>query len=102
VCYVVRLSSLSKVKKPLFFFLFHQGGERCVFAVFFAPIPEKGISDLIAHSSIIQVLTVGVPAGIVIMLVDEVNSYTQFWIFSSIENNGRLLNKEIDEESDKI
>ena len=30
----------------------------CVFAVFFAPIPEKGISDFIAHGSIIRVLTV--------------------------------------------
>jgi len=26
--------------------------------VFFAPIPEKGISDFIAHGSIIQVFTV--------------------------------------------
>ena len=26
--------------------------------MFFAPIPEKGISDFIAHGSIIQVLTV--------------------------------------------
>jgi len=58
VCYVVGLSSLSKVKKFLFFFLSQQGGEGCVFAVFFAPIPEKGISDFIAHGSIIQVFTV--------------------------------------------
>jgi len=58
VCYVVGLSSLSKVKKFLFFFLSQQGGRGCVFAVFFAPIPEKGISDFIAHGSIIQVLTV--------------------------------------------
>jgi len=42
----------------LFFFLSQQGGRGCVFAVFFAPIPEKGISDFIAHGSIIQVLTV--------------------------------------------
>ena len=58
MCYVVGLSSLSKVKKFLFFFLSQQGEGGCVFAVFFAPIPEKGISDFIAHGSIIQVLTV--------------------------------------------
>ena len=58
MCYVVGLSSLSKVKKFLFFFLSQQGGRGCVFAVFFAPIPEKGISDFIAHGSIIQVHTV--------------------------------------------
>ena len=28
--------------------------------MFFAPIPEKGISDFIAHGSIIQVFTVAV------------------------------------------
>ena len=43
--YAVRLSSLSKVKK---FFLFFRGGERGrVFAVLFAPFPEKGILDYI-------------------------------------------------------
>ena len=56
--YVVGLSSLNKVKKLLFFFLSEQGGGGCVFAVFFAPIPEKGISDFIVHGSIIQVFTV--------------------------------------------
>ena len=55
--YVVQLSSLSKVKKFLFFSV-SAGGKGCVFAVFFAPIPEKGISDFIAHGSIIQVFTV--------------------------------------------
>ena len=34
------------------------GGKGCAFAVFFAPIPEKGISNFIAHGSIIQVFTV--------------------------------------------
>ena len=58
MCYVVGLSSLSKVKKFLFFFLSQQGEGGCVVAVFFAPIPEKGILDFIAHGSIIQVLTV--------------------------------------------
>ena len=58
MCYAVGLSSLSKVKKFLLFFLSQQGEGGCVFAVFFAPIPEKGISDSIAHGSIIQVLTV--------------------------------------------
>ena len=57
MCYVVGLSSLSKVKKFLFFSV-SAGGKGCVFAVFFAPIPEKGISDFIAHGSIIQVFTV--------------------------------------------
>ena len=40
------------------FFLSQQGGEGCVFAVFFAPIPEKEILDFIAHGSIIRVFTV--------------------------------------------
>jgi len=39
-------------------------GERgCVFAVFFAPFPEKGILDLIVHGSIIRVLTVWASGG---------------------------------------
>ena len=42
----------------IFFFLSQQEEGGCVFAVFFAPIPEKEISDFIAHGSIIQVLTV--------------------------------------------
>ena len=52
--YVVGLSSLSKVKNYfILFFLSRRGGERvCVFAVFFAPIPEKGIPDCIAHGPI--------------------------------------------------
>jgi len=58
VCHVVGLSSLGKVKKFLFFFLSQQGGRGCVFAVFFAPIPEKGILDFTAHGSIIRVFTV--------------------------------------------
>jgi len=39
-------------------FLSQQGRRGCVFAVFFTPIPEKGISDFIAHGSIIRVFTV--------------------------------------------
>ena len=57
MCYVVELSSFSKVKKFLFF-LSKQEEKSCVFAVFFVPIPEKGISDFIAHGSIVQVFTV--------------------------------------------
>ena len=46
--------------KKLLLFLFpsQQGGGGCVFGVFFAPIPEKGISDFIAPASIIQVFPV--------------------------------------------
>jgi len=58
MCYVVGLSSLSKVKKFLFFFLSREGERGCVFAVFFSPVPEKEILDFIAHGSIIQVFTV--------------------------------------------
>jgi len=57
VCYVVGLSSPSKVKK-FFFFSVPEGGRGRVFAVFFAPFPEKGILDFIAHRPIIQVFTV--------------------------------------------
>ena len=46
------------VKKFLFFFLSERGGMGRVFAVFFAPYPEKGIPDYIAHRPIIQVFTV--------------------------------------------
>ena len=57
VCYVVGLSSLA-VRPSNFLFLFCLGGgERgSVFAVFFAPFPEKGILNHIAHGPIIQVL----------------------------------------------
>jgi len=48
---------LSKVKKK-FLFLSEQGERGRVFAVFFAPIPEKGISDFIAQGSIIRDFTV--------------------------------------------
>jgi len=57
VCYVVGLSSPSEVKKFLFF-LSRRGERGRVFAVFFAPFPEKGILDFIAHRPIIQVFTV--------------------------------------------
>ena len=36
-----------------------------IFAVFLAPIPEEGISDYIAHSPIIRVLTVWFPPKLV-------------------------------------
>jgi len=58
VCHVVGLSSLSKVKKILFFFLPRKGERDCVFAVFFASVPEKEILDFIAHGSLIRVFTV--------------------------------------------
>jgi len=58
VCYVVGLSSPSKVKKFCFFFPSRRGEGGRVFAVFFAPFPEKGILDFIAHRPIIQVFTV--------------------------------------------
>ena len=47
-----------RLRKKKFFFQSQQGGRGCVFAVFFAPIPEKGISGFIAHGSIIRVPTV--------------------------------------------
>ena len=56
LCYVVGLSSLSKVKN-CFLFLSWKGGY--VFAAFFAPVPEKEVLDFIAHGWIIQVLPVG-------------------------------------------
>ena len=56
MCYVVGLSSLSKVK--IFFFLSRRGERGCAFAVFFAPFLEKGILDYIAHRPIIQIFTV--------------------------------------------
>ena len=40
------------------FFLSRRGERGRVFAVFFAPFPEKGILDYIAHHPIIQVFTV--------------------------------------------
>jgi len=42
----------------IFFFLSQRGERGRVFAVFFAPFPEKGIPDYIAHRPIIQVFTV--------------------------------------------
>ena len=38
-------------------FWFFLGGRGCVLAVFFTPVPEKGILNLIAHGSIIRVFT---------------------------------------------
>ena len=58
MCYVVGISSLSKDKNFLFFFLSRKGERGCVFAAFLALVPEKEILDFIAHSSIIQVFTV--------------------------------------------
>ena len=48
------------VRSGNFCFFSVSAGGSCVFAVFFAPIPEKGISDLIAHGSIIWDFTVSV------------------------------------------
>ena len=51
--YVVGLSSRSRVKKfNLFNFSFSEEGKGCVFAVFFAHVPEKEILDFIARGSI--------------------------------------------------
>ena len=58
MCYVVGLSSRSMVNNFLFLFLSRRGERGCVFAVSFAPSPEKGILDYIAHRPIIQVFTV--------------------------------------------
>ena len=59
MCYVVGLSSLSKVKKSLLFSLSRRGGERGgVFGAFFTSFLEKGILDFIAHHQIIQVFMV--------------------------------------------
>jgi len=46
------------VKKSLFFFCLRRGERGRVFAVFFAPFPEKGILAYISHRPIIQVFTV--------------------------------------------
>ena len=53
---------LSVKPRNFCFFLSQQGGRGCVFAVFFAPIPEQGIPDFIAHGSIIRVLRYCHPA----------------------------------------
>ena len=57
MCYVVGLSTLSKVKKSLFFSV-SEVERGCVFAMFFAPIPEKEILNFIVHGLIIRVSTV--------------------------------------------
>ncbi|RPA92279.1 hypothetical protein L873DRAFT_203287 [Choiromyces venosus 120613-1] len=49
VCYVVWLSSLSKVKKSLVFFPVSEGGKGQYFWGVFAPFPEKEILDCIAQ-----------------------------------------------------
>lgn len=48
VCYVVRLSFLSKVTRNFLFFLSQQGEKSCVFAVSFVTL-EEGISDFITR-----------------------------------------------------
>ena len=57
MCYVVELSPPSKVKKFVFSRLSTEKGAH-VFAVFFAPIPGKEISDFIAQGLISQIFTV--------------------------------------------
>ena len=54
--HVVELSS--QQGQEIFVFFLSQQKESCVFAVFFAPIAEKGIPNFIAHGSIIQVFMV--------------------------------------------
>ena len=46
------------VRSRIIIFLSQQGERGCVFAVFFAPIPEKGILDFIAQGSIFWDFTV--------------------------------------------
>ena len=41
-----------------FFFLSREGERGCVFAVFLAPFPEKGILDFTAHGSTVPVFTI--------------------------------------------
>jgi len=56
---LVGLSSLSNVKKFfIFIFSLGGGGKGPRFWSVFAPFPEKGILDYIAHRPITQVLTV--------------------------------------------
>ena len=55
VYHIVGLSSPSKVRKLFYFFLSRR---RPCFCCVFAPFPEKGILDFIAHRPIIQVFTV--------------------------------------------
>ena len=57
MCYVVELSSLSKV----IIFLSPKGERGCVFAVLLAFFPEKGILGFIAQGSIIRVLRCHIP-----------------------------------------
>ena len=52
------LSVRSRKKKKI-----QQGERGCVFAVFFARIPEKRIVDFIAHGSIIQGFTIAWSGG---------------------------------------
>ena len=55
MCYVIGISSLSEIIKNNFYlFLSRKGEAGCVFAVFFAPVPEKGILDFIAHCSLFE------------------------------------------------
>ena len=57
MCCVVELCLSLWGRETFVFFSVSAGGGGCVFAVFSAPIPEKGISDFIAHGSILQVFT---------------------------------------------
>jgi len=45
--------------RNLFFFSVSEGGKGPCFCCVFAPFPEKGILDFIAHRPIIQVFIVG-------------------------------------------
>ena len=58
--------------------------------------------SVVTRENLQAVIGIGVPAGIAIMLVDEVNSYKRFLIYSSIDNYSKPSNKETDEESHKI
>ena len=58
MCYVVGAASSGKVWRFFVFTCLSEGLGGLPFAVFFAPFPEKGISDDIQHGSIIEVFTV--------------------------------------------
>ena len=69
---------LSVRSRNYFYFFLSRKGERgCVFAVFFAPVPEKEILDFIAHGSIIQVSTVAVALIHVVTVATGIGSAVQ-------------------------
>ena len=68
MCYVVGLSSLSKVKN-FFSSSVSEGGKGLCFCCVFSPVQEKEILDFIAHGSIIQVFKVALTLALVANLL---------------------------------